>query len=156
MIMHGDDMRRYRYTESGLDNVIIENADFIMDDSGEEVICVPAVNLLHRTIAEGILRRKSRLSGPELRFLRTEMGLTQDQLADLLHTSPDAVAQWEEGTARIEGAAETVLRLLASERLGIDLGERVETVARWSAPSSDSRPIVIRRTEDGYELENAA
>lgn len=142
----------WRYEDCGLNSVRILNADFVTDDASEKVICVPAINLLHRTIAEGILRRPSRISGKELRFLRTEMGLTQAQLADLLHRDEQTIARWEKEKSEIDGNADTLVRLIAGERLGIDLGERVETIARWSTPAAGSREILIERTKDGYAL----
>ena len=46
-------MAEYRYTECGLDNVLIVGVSFISDDAGEECIDIPNVHDLHRAIAEG-------------------------------------------------------------------------------------------------------
>ncbi|KAI94998.1 transcriptional regulator [Rhodomicrobium udaipurense JA643] len=62
-------MSTYRYTECGLDNVIIQGVEFVTDDNGEEVVSIPNVNGLHKAIAEGILLRQAGMSGKELRFI---------------------------------------------------------------------------------------
>ena len=67
-------MAAYRYDDCGLENVIIKNVKFIVDDSGDEVVCIPNVNGLHHAIATSILSRKSSMTGAELRFIRTESG----------------------------------------------------------------------------------
>ncbi len=142
-------MKRYHYTECGLDNVIIEGVDFVIDDNGDEVICIPAINKLHRAIAESIIRRPSAMSGKELRFLRTEMGMTQAQLAKLLHRDAQSIARWEKGEVELDGNAETVVRLLAREKLGLDIPDDVSSIAQRSTPVAGSREILISGNERG-------
>jgi len=149
-------MNRYHYKECGLDNIIIEGIDILEDADGEEVIHIPRINQLHRIIAEAILRRPSRLSGKELRFLRTRMGKTQAQLAELLHRDVQTIARWEKGEVDMDGNAETLFRLIAAEEMAIDLGADVRTVSRWSIVQSGPREIVISMNENGsYRLKAA-
>jgi hypothetical protein len=56
-------MNEYRYTESGLDNVIIEGAHVLVDDAGEPCVTIPNVN---KAIAQGIVHRHSAMIGREL------------------------------------------------------------------------------------------
>lgn len=143
-------MATYRYTECGLDNVIIEGVQFLADDSGEEVVCIPNVNGLHHVIAQSILSRKSSMTGKELRFLRTEMGLTQAELAAIVHREPLAVSRWEREERPIDSNAETIIRLHAMEKLEIETKVSVEDVSRWCIPSARERPINI----DGSDPSN--
>ena len=114
--------KRYRYTECGLDNVFIEGIEAGVDDDGDEVLYIPAVNALHKTIARGIVESESGVTGQELRFLRTMMGLTQAELARHVHHDAQSVARWEKNRTPIQPASEIVIRLLAVEKL--NLGER--------------------------------
>ena len=82
-------MAGYRYTESGLDNVMIEGVNFLIEDAGEASISIPNINGLHKAIAGGIVRRPSGMTGRELRFLRTEIG--HDSGATCGPSSPGAV-----------------------------------------------------------------
>ena len=68
-------MTIWHYTECGLDHVVIETS-VTRDDAGDDVIAIPAIGLLHRAIAEGVINTMGVLTGREFRFLRTEMGLT--------------------------------------------------------------------------------
>src|SRR5208282_5009 len=58
-------MSAYRYTDSGLDNVIVEGIAFLADDSGEECVMIRNINGLHKAIAHGIVNRRSSISGSE-------------------------------------------------------------------------------------------
>ncbi len=142
-------MQRYHYTECGLDNVVIVGVDFLTADDGEEVIVIPAAGRLHKAIAEGILKRNSAMSGKELRFLRTEMGMTQAQLAQFLHRDVQTVARWEKGEVTLDGNAETLVRLLASEKLEIPLDTDMISLSKWSTPSAGTREIMIEGSPDG-------
>jgi DNA-binding transcriptional regulator YiaG len=143
-------MSAYRYADSGLDNVMIEGVNFLTDDAGEECVIIPNINGLHKAIAHGIVHRRSSMNGSELRFLRTEMGMTQSELAIPLHREALAVSRWERGEIQIDGNAETVLRLLAIQKLGLPDNADVTEVAGWCQPSAETPPIVI----DGSDPSN--
>ena len=140
-------MSEYRYTDCGLENVIIAGVNFVIDDSGDEVIRIPNVNGLHRVIAQSILARKSSMSGTELRFLRTEMGLTQAELASLVHREPLAVSRWERSEAPIDSNAEALIRLHALEALKIESQTSVQELSGWCVPSAEEQPIQIDGTD---------
>jgi len=140
----------YRYTECGLDNVFIEGLDVVTDDHGEEVYGIPNILTLHKMIAEAIITNATGMSGKELRFLRTEMGYTQEQLADLLQIERITMGRWERGDKAVNANAETVIRLLAAEKLEIGLDISVEKMTKSSVWSSELTEIRI----DGSDPEN--
>lgn len=133
----------YKYSECGLDDVIIEGLEVVLDDAGEEVYCIPNLPSLHRAIAQSIIGRDSGLSGKELRFLRTEMGLSQAELGDVLGVSRATINRWEQGRSDIDGNAQVVIRLVASERLGITPELSVEEMTKRSISSAEANPIRI-------------
>ncbi len=143
-------MAEYRYTECGLDNVIISRVELLTDDGGEQAVTIPNINGLHRAIAQTILARTSSMSGAELRFIRTEMGMTQAELADIVHREPLAVSRWERGERPIDENAEALIRLHAMERLEIKDRPSVRDVSGWCVQSATARPIKI----DGSDPEN--
>lgn len=142
--------KRYHYTECGLDNVILVGLEPVQDDAGETVIRIPNIAGLHRAIAEAILKRASGISGKELRFLRTEMGLTQAELAQRLHHDVQSVGRWERGEVAIPGDTEALVRLLAAERLRIPLDATAEEVSARCVTSAASEPIQI----DAHDTHN--
>jgi DNA-binding transcriptional regulator YiaG len=149
-------MKAYRYEESGLNNVIIEGAHVLIDDSGESCVTIPNVNGLHKAIALGIVHRHSAMGGRELRFLRTEMGMTQAELAAIVHREPLAISRWERGEIEIDANAETLIRLHATDRLGLSRVPVAE-VAGWCVPTAQTLPLVIDGSDpDNYQPKLAA
>ena len=119
-------MTTYRYTECGLENVIIEGLDVVTDDAGEEVYCIENIHGLHRAIASSIVAHSSGISPEELRFLRTEMGMTQAELAQVVHREHQTVGRWERGEKAIDPTSEAFIRKLAIEKLGLEVTLSVE------------------------------
>lgn len=146
-------MTTYHYTESGLLNVYIEGLSPMIDDDGDEVIQIPAINELHRIIAQGIVCHQKGISPEELRFLRTEMGLTQSELAVMVHREKLAIGRWERGECAIDGAAETVIRGLAIQRLELDpVPGGVEQLSKSSVSTAEVQTINIDHDQNGYRL----
>jgi transcriptional regulator with XRE-family HTH domain len=137
-------MEGYRYTESGLDDVFIINASLVVDDAGEKTIVIPNVNGLHLAIAKGIVQKPSGITGKELRFLRTEMGMTQAELASLVDREPLAISRWERGEVEaIDANAEVLIRLIAIETLKIDVKTTVRQVLSFAMPKAGTPPLEI-------------
>jgi transcriptional regulator with XRE-family HTH domain len=146
-------MNEHRYEECGLNNVIIAGIAFVTDDSGDAVIRIPNVNGLHKAIALGIVTRKSMMDGKEMRFLRTEMGMTQAELATMIHREPLTISRWERGESDIDANAETLLRLHAIERLKLDVSDEISEISGWSVPSAIQTPIKIDGSDpSNYQL----
>nr|WP_316653489.1 helix-turn-helix domain-containing protein [uncultured Gellertiella sp.] len=145
----------HHYTECGLLNVYISNMPGDVDDEGDAVITIPAVNELHRVIATGIVNHSKGISSDELRFLRSEMGLTQHELADLVHRDKQSIGRWERGEVAIDSSAEALIRRLAIEKLELSIALGIDELSRRSIPTAEMQTISIRKT-DGvtgpYEL----
>lgn len=141
-------MSAYHYRESGLDNVYIDGVMPCVDDDGDTVITILNVQDLHRAIAEGIIGHKAGMSGKEMRFLRTEAGMTQAELAQIVHHDTQSVGRWERGECPIEPTADALIRLLMVEKLKLNVS--TGTVAELSGncvPTAASQPIRI----DGHD-----
>ena len=136
-------MSKYHYTESGIDNVYIEGMKVQIDDHDDEVYCIPNVNGLHKVIAHAIVNQAMAMLGTELRFLRTEMGVTQAELAKLVHRDAQTMGRWERGEIEIDSNAEVLIRLVACEKLGLDPGLSVEEMAQRCVPSAKLEVIRI-------------
>lgn len=150
-------MNAYRYTESGLDNVMVEGVQFVADDAGEECITIPNVNGLHKAIACGIIRRHASMGSKELRFLRSEMGMTQAELAEMVHREPLAVSRWERGESPLDSNAEAIIRLYAAQKLELDGALDVRDISGWCVSSAETPPIVIDGSDPSeYRLKAAA
>lgn len=142
-------MDQYHYTESGLDNVYIENMKAVVDDAGETVYEIPYVNELHKVIACAIVEQAAAMSPKELRFLRTELGLTQAELAQIVHTDEQTIRRWEQGRTPVNSSSEIVIRMLASEMLELH-SDGVRDMAAKCVQSAETTLITI----DGSDPEN--
>ena len=150
-------MSTYRYTECGLDNVLIEGMKPCTDDHGEAVYYIQNPVGLHKVIAAGIVQHPKGISGKELRFLRTEMGMTQAELGKLLHRDAQTIARWEKGTSDIEGTAEMVVRKHAIEMLLLTVGDATVTaLSERCVPGAGTQQIVIEGQDPEHYLLRAA
>ena len=146
----------YHYVECGLDNVIIENMAPCVDDAREEVYFIPNILGLHKVIAHGVITHEVGMSPKELRFLRTEMGMTQAELAKVVKKDHQTVGRWERGETALDQNAEAVIRAIAAQRLGIDPDLSMEEIAERCVPSAEGMRIVIDGSDPAdYKLKAA-
>ena len=146
----------YHYVECGLDNVMIENMAPCIDDVGEEVYFIPNILGLHKVIAHGIITHAVGMSPKELRFLRTEMGMTQAELAKVVKKDHQTIGRWERGETPLDQNAEAVIRAIAAQRLGIDPDLSMEEIAERCVPSAEMTRILIDGSDPSdYKLKAA-
>ncbi|WP_374656124.1 helix-turn-helix domain-containing protein [Dongia sp.] len=101
----------YHYTMSGLKRVWLRNGYRVRKTPEGDAVAISDIDGLHRAIASHLVHNKPFLTGPELRFLRTEMCLSQSNLARLLGKEVQAVARWEK-TGRVLKMADRFVRAL--------------------------------------------
>jgi transcriptional regulator with XRE-family HTH domain len=145
-------MTKYHYLESGLDNVFISGIQPVVDDEGDDVVMIHAINLLHAEIAGGIIGSDGKITGAELRFLRSEMGLTQADLGRLLSVDGQTIGRYERGDTPIDATVETLLRRLAGERLVEAFDKSIEELSALVNAPTGHPEINIEATEQGYKL----
>jgi DNA-binding transcriptional regulator YiaG len=78
--------------------------------------------VLHAAIAKWIVERPRPMTGAELRFIRTQMNMTQRNLAAALGSDEQSVRRWEKarGDAVTNGAADRLVRLMYCDYVGGD------------------------------------
>jgi putative transcriptional regulator len=108
------------YTGSGLDDIYLMNGYEVHPTDYGPAVSVKDLDALRRVIGEYLVRKKKLLKGKELRFLRTEMDLTQSELSRLIGYSDQQVARWEKDQSRIPGPANRMIRLLFRSHLTND------------------------------------
>ena len=109
----------YHYTQSGLPNIWIR-CRCVIDDAGERTAIIPNVKGLHKAIAHEVVNSRGALTGREIKFLRSEMGLTPAEFGKLIHREASTVSRWEHGAATPDGALDTLIRMLATAKLKLD------------------------------------
>lgn len=133
----------YRYDECGLDNVVLKDLPVLLDDEGNASVTIPHVNALHRLLTSMVATKPSGLQPREIRFLRTEMELTQAQLAALVGKDVQTIGRWERGETPIERSAEIVIRARVLQANGTEALPPMEKLSEWTLASPSMPPFMI-------------
>ncbi len=142
----------YHYTECGLKNVWLKNGYAIRKTSYGEGVSIQDVEGLHKFIGQSIARRP-KLTGPELRFLRKEMGMSQKALAAFVGTSEQNVSLWER-RGRVPQAADRLIKLAFLETVdggSVEIRRIIERLNDLDATAQEKM-----RLEKGKEWRKAA
>jgi len=108
----------YHYTECGLESVYLLDGFEIEETAYGWAVRFQNVDGLHKAIAMDLIHGTRRLNGNEFRFLRTELGLTQANLGNMLDVDSQTVARWEKGQSGVSGPADKMLRFLYEDHVG--------------------------------------
>ena len=101
----------YHYRECGLPNVYLVNGYREIETRHGRGVSIEDVEGLHMAIAHALVEEEPSLSGPEVRFIRKFLELTQTQLADLLGVEDQSVRRWEK-LAHVPKQADHGIRLV--------------------------------------------
>jgi len=108
----------YHYTECGLDYVYLMDGFEIVDTAYGPVVRVVNASKLDRAIAIAIVRRQSRLTAQEVRFLRGILDMTQAELGNALGKDAQTVARWEKGKTELPPTEDIAIRQIYLEKTG--------------------------------------
>jgi len=138
----------YHYTESGLHNAWLENGVARRKTGYGMATSIQEVDGLHKAIGRA-LAQKGHLTDTEFRFLRKELDLSQDSLADLMGTTEQTIAQWEKH-GKIPKTADRLLRAIYLETIhrNVKLKEISEHPADLGR--RDKEKMVFRDTDHGW------
>lgn len=98
----------YHYLDCGLPNVWLDGVEYHETPYGPAT-SIPAIEDLHRVIGLSIAEANRKMTGPEIRFLRTELDLSQRALANLLDVQENTLRRWELDETSISGPAQRAL-----------------------------------------------
>jgi DNA-binding transcriptional regulator YiaG len=101
----------YHYEASGLPNIYLLNGVTVKDTSYGPMTHIHNVHGLHRAIGLHIAEQPRPMTGAEFRFLRRQMGHTQETLAERMLVSPQTIANYEKSHTEF-GPAERLIRAL--------------------------------------------
>mgnify|MGYP001251735209 CR=1 FL=1 len=151
----------YHYTQCGLDNIYLHGGfNRVMVDD-EEFISINNIDGLWKVIGIEIVTTEGNLNPQEIRFLRSHMRLTQEELAKKLGVDTQTVARWEKEQSKIPGPADLAIRTLfltsdAAAPEGSEVITRLYSIIEES--EKDLRPefsaIHLIRTMDGWAIDH--
>ena len=98
----------FHYRDCGLPNVWLSGVE-AHDTPYGRATAIQGVEKLHRAIGLLIAETNRQMTGAEVRFLRTELDLSQRALAGLLDVQENTLRRWELGETKIPGPAQRAL-----------------------------------------------
>lgn len=101
----------YHYAMCGLDDVYLSNGFEITTTDDGEAVTIANIDGLHDAIAMHIVKMERPLRPREFRFLRKEMNLTQEQLANKLGVDGQTIARYEKDITAIPVPTDFMVRL---------------------------------------------
>jgi len=144
----------HHYTDSGLDNIYLENGYTIHHTPYGEGVSIQDTTELHKVIGRWLVSLPKPLTGAELRFLRIEMGMTQRDLAAVLNADEQAVRRWEKAREKsFQGSADRLLRALYIEYIDGEGGIRalVDRLAELDQ-IEHIEAVCFQETTEGWRL----
>ena len=123
----------------------------------ESEVQIPMVEKLHAVLADALIRKEGRYAGPEIRFLRSWLGLSGKRLAKWLGVQPETVSRWEHDRSPIGETHERLLRLIAARRsFYVDYDIATVLEASWKRQRAKLAKIRVRATDHSWKAELAA
>jgi len=133
----------YRYTACGLPNVTLVGIEVRRCAAcGENEVLIPRIEELHRVLAAAIVRRESRLTHHEIRFLRKYLGYSGVDFARIVGVSAETISRWEHARETMRPSAENLVRMLVVHQQPIRQYE-VDTLGKIGHEPSP-KPIGVR------------
>lgn len=111
----------FHYTDCGLPKVYLKGIivhKCTNKECNEEEVTIPNMEELHQLLAEKIASQVNKLNLFEIRFLRTHLGFSGVDFADMIGVSPETVSRWEKGSVNMKEASERFLRVLILSKTG--------------------------------------
>lgn len=103
----------YHYTECGLENIYLKNVTLLAcEQCGEESLLLSKLLALHETIARGIALQPCALRGPDIRFLRRQLGYSAKRWASFLRIDISTLSRWENSQQEVGPQSDALIRLL--------------------------------------------
>lgn len=105
---------------------------------GEEEVSIPDIHGLDRLLVDRLAHKNAPLKGPEIRFLRKQMGWSGRDLAKHIGVDPATVSRWENDEQPMSRPGEGLLRVLATRLEPIASYDQLERLF----PSDDDAPTI--------------
>lgn len=148
---------QYEYKESGLEGVFIECGvrTYECPECGETMVSIPAIEPLHRALALALANKSGKLTPAEVRFLRSYLGLTNEEFAATMGVRPETSSKWASGKEAISALGDRLLRMLVAHRDQLpDYGaEQLRGIADEVPPP---KRIALRKRSNRWEAVTAA
>lgn len=152
---------RYKYDESGLENVFLVNVPALeCPRCGFQSVIIPNPDQLHFIIAEAVVRKPFKLSGKEVRFLRTQLGFSGFDFSKEIGFSHENLSRVENSRLEVSDELDKEIRLKyvglrgTPKRTYKALHEALLQILHSREPGS--KRITLKPTEGEWKMLSAA
>ena len=109
-----------KYDECGLPNVVLVGVTkFSCPKCGEEYFHYGNVLQLNALIKDNLIQKRGLLTGPEIRFIRKQLGFSKEYFGHILGVEERTIYRWESGkniTKQVDRSIRIVASLQDSDR----------------------------------------
>jgi putative transcriptional regulator len=145
--------KRYHYRDCGLENVWIEGGYDEIDSPYGPGIAIHDLDGLHRCIAHCLVTKPRPLTGPEFKFLRTELDLSQFALGGLCGRGERTIREWETRDEPVEEPANTIIRFVYEQRFkpSANFEELSKTIKQIQVLDKELHEMKLKNTAEGWK-----
>ena len=113
-------------------------------------VMIPKPDALHRTIAAEVIRKPATLSGPELVFLRMELGMSARKLAKVIGVVHESISRWENDVLPVSPPVDRLMRTMVALTTA---GEKfpVETLSHIEGDAGPLKLVVTVDQEGSWK-----
>ncbi|MXZ71206.1 MAG: hypothetical protein F4Z04_06840 [Acidobacteria bacterium] len=142
----------YKYAPPDLPGVTLVDVKMIRCDyCGESLLATPKLSLLVQTRLLALVRKRTRLTPLEVRYIRAGFAWSGRELAIHMGTTPETVSRWEHGKLPIGVQADRLLRLMVAHEKELPFSlDELKNVA--TEPAAELRlRLRFDETRDAWE-----
>lgn len=143
--------RPFHLLTSGLPNVYLAGVKYwVCRECGRQTVEIPAVKSLLFAIAESLVKKEGILTGPEVRFLRKEVGKKAADFAALINKTPEHFSKLENDQLHLTEDTDKLVRLTYTMLAGNKklLSSLAENAEEWLTSIHGSRQERILATRN--------
>jgi DNA-binding transcriptional regulator YiaG len=138
----------YHYTDGGLRNVWLANGYERVETPYGKALTIQDLPGLTRAICKALIRKNSKLTGAEFRYLRQAMLMSQASLGRTLGRTDQAIAGWEKNS-KVPKFADQMLRVVYAAHA--DGNEQVKNIIHAMNDVERTINFVMTETKMGWQ-----
>lgn len=101
----------FHFVDSGLDNVYLIGIKYFVDENGNKIAEIPALQQLMQLIARDVVLSPRNLTGKEVRFLRKRLGKKATEYCSFLGVEPETLSRIENDKQPLSAQGQKLARL---------------------------------------------
>jgi DNA-binding transcriptional regulator YiaG len=138
----------YHYTDGGLRNIWLANGYERVEAPYGKALTIQDLPGLTRAICKALIRKNSKLTGAEFRYLRQAMLMSQASLGRTLGRTDQAIAGWEKNS-KVPKFADQMLRVVYAAHA--DGNEQVKNIIHAMNDVERTINFVMTETKMGWQ-----